>query len=196
MKEDKTVFIERKKKKSFVELFNDLISNFNSRILKNQYKSEKMIWKVLYDKIYRKDLFEMLMNAENEKDKSFLRNIYYVKQDNETFPLIKTNEQLNEDDLEVYYENNYLQGSNKLYKFETYSYYMYIPLLCLSSYYRIKNNTKIFNLTAFLFMTVLATNFSAFYKRKKFYETSKEKVFEADNQKALSIYKTLFYIDI
>jgi hypothetical protein len=196
MNNEKIVFIDRTKKKSIIERINESLNNLKSRIIANQYKNEKLIWKLLYDKIYRRDMYRIIINSKDEKDTSFLRSLYYRKQHNETFPLLKQNIELDNDDLDIFLENNYLLNSNKLYALETYSYFLYIPLLAVSIYYKYKNNTKWFNFTSFLFVSVLACNFLALYKRKKFYESRKDKRFEGDNEQAMAVYRKLFYIDI
>jgi hypothetical protein len=196
MSKGEIVFIERKKKNSLSQQLNEGICYIKSRIITNQYKNEKLIWKVIYDKIYRKDIYNIIMSAKDEKDTSFLRSLYYRKQDNEAFPLLKQNIDLGDEDLDVFIENNYLLQSNKLYSLETYSYFLYIPLLVLSMYFKLKNNTRGFNFTGITFVSVLAANLLAAHSRKRFYETRQDKKFESDNEKAMSVYRKLFYIDI
>jgi hypothetical protein len=194
-KTDNTIFIERKKKRSFVQTLNEYFEVIKGQILINQYKSEKIVWKVLYDKIYRNDLFSILISAD-EKESAFLRSLYYVKQENGNFPLLKDNIELDNDDLDIFYENNYLLNSHKFYLIETYSYFLYIPLLAISLFFKFRGAQKKFNFTTFVFISILGLNFFSTKQRRNFYDPKQEKKLIENNEKAITVYKKLFYIDI
>jgi hypothetical protein len=195
MKEDKTIFIERKKKVSGLEKIKSYYSKWENRMIGEQYQYDKILWRVSYDKIYRKEVYDFLMLTQDEKDLNFVRNMYHIKSEKIGYPNIKSNDYFIDDDPEFYVENNYLLQSFKLYKYEKYSFYLYAPLVIPSLYFKYKNNDILFTMLSALFVGVLYTNYSSSNKRKAFYEYNDKKI-ESRNETGLDVYKRLFYINM
>jgi hypothetical protein len=195
MKDDKIIFIERKKKESMIEKIQKYYSKWENRLLGKQYKTEKIIWRVLYDKIYRKDVYDLLMKTQDEKDLNFVRNLYYINTEKAGYPVIKSNDDFIDDDPEFYLENNYLIQSFKYYKNEKFSFYIYGPLVLTSIYYKLKKNDIIFTIFTLMFSGVIYSNYSLSKKRESFYEYNDKKV-ENRNKHSLEVYKRLFHINM
>ena len=194
MKDDKIIFIERKKKENLVELLRKYYIRYQVSLVSKLYKNEGIIWKVLYDKIYRKDLYNLLMKTENEKDLNFIRNLYYIKSKEYEYAIIKTNESFIEDDLDFYLENNYLYQTIKYYKYETFTYLSCVPILLLSFYSKWYKRDKLFNFNTILFVGILYFSYS-FRMKKSNLNNTMDKIIEGSNIKEFEVYKRLFYIN-
>src|SRR5690348_1942595 len=127
-------FIERKKYIPLGQRLAKLYEEFSVQQIAKNYKSEGLLWRVVYDKVYRPELYKFISSVENIKEINVVRNIFAINENKYEYKQLKENTQLDMDDDEVYTENNYLRKVHKYFLMETYSYYSTIPLVVATSF--------------------------------------------------------------
>jgi len=126
-KPDKIIRIDRKKSVPFKNRVIDQYNKFLINLTERHYKDQKLLWRVIYDKLYRIELFDYVMNCE-DKNINIARNIFNINEEKYVY------KQLNEDlilDDNLFVENLFLLNYHKYYKFEKIAFLCFIPTILL-----------------------------------------------------------------
>ena len=184
-------FIDRKKTKP---IFQTYYEKLNKVLIAKNYKEEKILFRVLYDKIYRPELYNFIIKG-GRKNLNLARNVFSANEDRYEYDLLKENENFHFDDDELYSENNYLIKLNKYFILHKLTIYLSVPLGCTSVYYKLANRqpTK-FNICIFLCSTVFLLSYWNYKRKDDFYKTEFQKILERANESQMNIYKK-FYFD-
>jgi hypothetical protein len=190
-KKQEITFIDRKKSKPIFQTNYEKLKKF---ILAKNYKEEKVLFRVLYDKIYRPDLYNFIIKG-GQKNLNLARNVFSANEDKYEYSLLKENENLQFDDDEIYSENNYLIKLHKYFALHKLTIYFSVPLGCASVYYKLGNKqpTK-FNICLALCSVVFLVSYWNYKRKDEFYKTEFQRILERANESQMNIYKK-FYFD-
>jgi hypothetical protein len=193
---DEVTFIERKKYIPLGDRMKNYFDNYSKHLLISNYKNEKLLFRVIYDKIYRPELYTFVNTIQNVKEVNMLRNIFTMNETKYDYNLIKENNQLKIEDDEIYTENNFLRKVHKYYKMYSIFYYMTGPLFFISSYFALYEKRK-FKMFLFLIATgsSFLTSIYAEQQKKKLLNSELSKLLTINNSKAIDKYKIFFYDD-
>jgi hypothetical protein len=184
------IFIDRKNTKSLnLDFYNSLKKYFISK----NYKDDTILFKLLYDKIYRPELYNFIKKA-GEKNLILSRNILQANEEKYEFKALKLNEEMRFDDDELYSENNFLHKRHNIFIFRKLTLYMTIPIGLSSVFFKLisRSETK-FRICIFLSLIIILSNFQFVSSEQilnsgEFYHTLEEA-----NKKEILIYKKFYY---
>lgn len=182
-------FIDRKKSKP---LFDIGLKEIKLMALSENFKNEKTLFRLLYDKIYRPELYELIMKG-GDKNINFIRRYLGSTNEKHPFVLLKNNDPLDIEDEESNIENNYLLKSHKIFIYKKSCIYLLMTCSIVNLYYRfIKNSIPKFkiSLLAIIFFTILHFKFTN--DQIKLDSSSNTKEIQSNNEKMLLIYKNLY----
>lgn len=197
------VFIDRKKNSYLKDKLNSFIENFYIKNIERQYFDENYIFKVLYDKIYRPDIFRFLMNSDSKQvNINVTKNILKMNESKLEFKFkrIKSFDNdlslLNTEnfaDDEIFTENNYLNYMHKMYIKERFARYSSF-LLCVSSAFLkfgLKKN-NIANITLVMIAINIGYIFYLNQNKNKVFNDEFDKLIVQKNQHEIRVYKKYY----
>jgi hypothetical protein len=183
-------FIDRRKSKSLnLDFYHSILYYFISK----NYKDDTILFKLLYDKIYRPDLYKFIIKA-GEKNLILSRNILQANEHKYEFKYLKKNDELEFQEDEFYSENNFLQKRHNIFILRKLTLYMTIPVGLSSVFFKLvsRSDSK-FRLCTLLSLVIIITNLHFVNKENnlntgEFYQTLEEA-----NKKQILIYKKFYY---
>jgi hypothetical protein len=189
-KADSITFIDRKKS---TPIFQNNFENFKKYLLAKNYKDEKILYRIIYDKIYRPDLYNFILKG-GKKNLNLARNIYSANEDKYEYKTLKSNESFNFEDDQLFSENNYITKLHNFYVFHKLTIYSSVPLGFFSVYYKLANkNTSKFNLCVLISATIFFVNIWNYRKKDKYYTSEIHKYLENANINDIDTYKRFYY---
>ena len=122
-------FIERKRKPPIFEKIRNDLFIF---MIKMNYENGNLLFKILYDKIYRNSLYKYILNSDiNVPNKT--RTFLSFNKDNFHYKFLKKNEEfIIENDEDIYSENLYLQKTHEIFRYSIinkYSSFIFVIIL-------------------------------------------------------------------
>jgi hypothetical protein len=142
----KIVYIDRKKNNYIKDKFDKIKENFFIRNIQRLYFDDNILFKILYDKIYRPSFYNFLINSDREKiNPNVTKNIFKMNEDKLEFQFQKiqqfennllslSNEKFNDD--EIFGENNILLSMNKVFLKERLAKYSSFFFCVLSLFFK------------------------------------------------------------
>lgn len=189
-KQEKIVFIDRKKS---TPIFQSNLEKLQKYFIAKNYKDEKILFRVIYDKIYRPELYNFILKG-GKKNLNLARNIYTANEDRYEFQILKSNDDFKIDDDELYSENNYISKLHKYFILHKLSIYLSVPLGCSSIYFKlVKKSSFYFNITILVSVTLLLVSLSNYRTKEKFYTSEIHKILENANVNDADAYKKFYY---
>ena len=189
-KERKITFIDRKKSEPIFQSNYDKLKKF---LLAKNYKDEKILFRVLYDKIYRPDLYNFILKG-GKKNLNLARNVFSANEDKYEYKLLRENDTFQFEDDELYSENNYLTKLHKFYLLHKLTIYSTVPIGFTSVYYKLVNKqpTK-FNICVCISSVVFSFNLWNYRKNQGIYRSEFQKILERGNETEMDAYKKFYY---
>jgi len=187
---NKIKFIDRKKSEPLFQKYYELYSKY---FIAKNYKEEKILFRILYDKIYRPELYNFVLKG-GTKNINLARNIFTANEEKYEYKLLLTNENFNFDDDELYSENNYLLNLHKKYLIHKFTIYSSVPIGISSLFFKFfKKSDNIFYFTLALAGIVFVVNWSNFTKKEKIYKSELQKILIKANERSIETYKNFYY---
>lgn len=192
-------FIPRKKNISNIKKLENYIESFHLILLAKLYKKEKLLFRVIYDKNYRTEMFDFIISA-NQTQINIARNLFTMNETNFPLKYIKSNLDLHELDDDLHTENNFLNKIYYYYCWDWICFLAYIPGLISYIFLRVNSSNKRKNAIYFYsFLSYALGNFiisSYFdYKRQMLYSSFTAKELQRKYQDEMDTYKNFFYDD-
>lgn len=193
---NKIIFIERKKYVTLGQRVKNFYQEFLCNLVESNYKEEKLLWRVVYDKIYRPELYNFVNTVKDSKEVNVVRNIFTLNETKYPYKLLKDSADLGINDDEIYTENNYLQKLHKYYKMENYAYRASLPLILITSYHGVVNRKKPkFSVSCFFLAIALGVTFYGNNQKTAVHKSELEKILQSRNENEVQVYRRFFYDD-
>ncbi len=154
MESEKIKRIERKKKIPLKDKIYEKINNLQISFVQKHYKDEKLLWRVIYDRLYRIDLFDYIMNSDG-KYLNISRNIFNINE--EKYKYLKLDKNLLFED-DIYIENNFLINHHNYYLMEKLSFILLIPNILFFTLAILKRSKSLFFCLTFCFIINFASS--------------------------------------
>lgn len=187
--------IQEKISLSYMKLYSYQISK--------HYQSTNILFKVLYDKLYRSNLYKIILNSE-DLNKNISRNLIYLKEDLSEFRKINKilnqtqidNEEYDAYDLQL--ENDHIFKSFSYFVKRNYCFYAYFFFLMGAVFMRIQSKSNFYKV--FSFYSGIGVSFGYFIYMdsidKKIRSLNKNYSYEILSDKynkEIDIYKRYYY---
>lgn len=195
--DNKITFIQRKKNEPWIEKVKSYKEVFDKWIRAKCYKEEKLIYRIIYDKIYRPELFKIIMNSDKSiKNINMIRNIFQLNEDNFVFEPLRDSSTFKFTDDELYTENNFVNRIDSYFRKQFISSCFFIPLGLLSLYFRFffKSQVK-FYVNLCISTTIVFINLSASKNKKDIYKGEITRMIMEGNKNEFENYKKFYYDD-
>jgi hypothetical protein len=183
-------FIDRKKSKPVLSEF---FNQFLKYLVYLNYKEEKITFRIVYDKIYRPELYNFIIKG-SEKNINLTRNIFTMNEEKYSYELIKKNEEFTFDDDELYNENSYLRTVHKYFLVQKLTIYTSLPMCFITLYYKFIQNHSIKMFVSLVSLFVLmGVNMNNKNNQKNFEKKEVFRMAVEANKKYFDTYKNFFY---
>lgn len=189
--ENKITFIDRKKAKPFYHNLKDTFTNY---MLFKVYKEENVIFKILYDKLYRPDLFNLIIRG-SMNNLNLTRNLFRMNNTKFKYDQIVNNDKMNFTDDDLYSENSYLFQIYNIFLVSKITLYLSIPFGLGSVYFILNRSYSKANIFFISCLMLLCVNLRNANKKEKIIKSSLYRSIEETNRSNIEIYKK-FYADL
>lgn len=199
----KIVFIDRKKNSYLKDKLNNLVENFFLRNIEKQYFDDNLVFKVLYDKIYRPEIYKFLINSDKEKvNLNVIKNILKMNESKMEFSFKRIKDfgndisimNLENFDDEILSENNQLVFLHKTFIKEKLARYSSFFLCVMSAFFKFAvRKDHISNLTLVFIAFNLGYIFYLNKRKQDVFESVLYKFILQKNKNEIQVYKK-FYI--
>lgn len=198
----KIIFIDRKKNSYLKDKVNNFIDRFFIRNIEKQYFDDNLIFKILYDKIYRPDIFKFLINSDKEKvNINVTKNILKMNESKFEFSFKRIQDFGNDlsivnvenFDDEILSENNQLVFMHKSFIKEKLARYSSFFLCVTSAFFKfaVKKN-YLSNLTMVLIAFNLGYIFYVHSKKQEILNSQIYKFMVNKNKNEIQVYKKYY----
>jgi len=189
---NKIVFIDRKKSKPIIQ---NNFEKFCKLLLSQNYKEEKIIFKILYDKIYRPELFNLITKG-SENNLNLTRNLFNMNEENYEYRIMKNNQDLQLDDDDLYNENSFLLKLHRTFVIHKITIYLSVPFGIGSLYFSVINKSSPKfkgNLSVFGCIALFFINIRNLYTKEALYNSNLFRLVEKTNKLNYEVYKRFYY---
>lgn len=188
---NKIIRIERKKSLSFKNRISEQIYKTQIKLVEKHYKEQKLLWRVIYDRLYRLDLYEYVLNCE-DKNLNIARNIFNINE--EKYKYQKINEDLFlEEGNDLYTENSLLIKYQKYYTLEKIASYLMIPNIIFFSFSIVRRSRGLIYGFAILLFSNLVFNGYIHSMRSNLSNSKIEKDLKKKYKNEVKRYRLFFY---
>jgi hypothetical protein len=212
MKNNEIFHIDRIKKKTLAEKIKEKFNNIDIYFIKKTYKKEKLLFRVLYDKIYRNDIYTMILNSSKEPDQENLenknhnsksqtrapninlaRNIFKMNEENILYFSIKPNSEKSFNDDSLYPENRYIQNLQKFNKWHNILINLMVPFGIITAYFKLRKKENYFKMMAISSFFLLVGDIYSIQQNSRIGKNGMEDFHKENNKEALEAYRRFYY---
>lgn len=181
-------FIHREKNVTFGDKIRNIRDQIKLLFIYKAYKDEKIPFKLIYDKIYRKEAYNLIING-SQHNMHLARNIYSTNEDKYPFRVIE--KEILDD--ETYAQNMFLDKVVSNYFKYKLSSYLIIPFGTATIVFKfVMRNNNLFILST-LFSTILFLyNLRSFRNKENAYLKGLVTLIEEELKDELNLYKNFF----
>jgi len=198
----KIVFINRKKNSYLKDKLHNFLDNFILKNIEKQYFDDNIVFKVIYDKIYRPEIHKFLINSDKEKANiNLTKNILKMNESKMEFSFKRIKDygndisiiNLENFDDELLSENNQILSLHKLFIKEKLARYSSFFLCIVSVFFKfaIRNN-NISNFTLFLIAGNLGYIVYLNASKQKVYDSELYKILLDKYKNEIQVYKKYY----